>query len=112
MAIVKTTPNQTGTASPTGNNPSRGSEVTKAGASSSPRPVARPGAARAPQSAAKPGGAFIQETSAELKKVVWPSKEDVRGGTIVTVLLLVAFGAYIYGLDALFTWLFGSLGLS
>jgi preprotein translocase SecE subunit len=114
MAIVKTTPKQTGSSSPTGSAPNRSGqsvEVAKAGGAPSVRPAVRPGASRVPQSAPKPSRDFLSDTRAELKKVVWPSREDVRGGTIVTVLLLVAFGAYIFGLDRLFESLFNAIGV-
>ncbi len=74
----------------------------------SARPVVnRPGGV---QTAPKPTGAFFSEMGVELRKVVWPTWDEVRNGTIVTVLLLLAFGTYIFGLDSLFAWFFGRLG--
>jgi preprotein translocase SecE subunit len=99
MAIVKTTPKTVGNTG-SANRAAENQAVTKGGA----RPYAR-----APRSESKASGAFISETTAELKKVVWPSKEDIRAGTIVTVLLLIVFGAYISGLDWAFESLFKSL---
>lgn len=61
----------------------------------------------------KPGDSntFVQDTVAELKRVVWPSRETVRSGVLVTIGLLVFFSVYIYGLDQFFTVAFKALGL-
>ena len=53
---------------------------------------------------------FINETLAELKRVVWPTNEEVRSGTIVTVGLLIFFSFYIFVLDQLAEELFTALG--
>jgi len=77
--------------------------------------VARPTTGRtlAPsrsQAPAKPG-TFINDTMAELRRVVWPPRDQVSSGTIVTIGLLIFFGFYIYGLDRVIEWIFQSLGL-
>jgi len=54
---------------------------------------------------------FLADTRAELQKVVWPTVDDVRSGTIVTIGLLIVFGMYIFGLDFLVDKLFHALGL-
>ena len=60
---------------------------------------------------AKPGDSkeFLRDTVAELRRVVWPSREDVRAGVVVTIGLLVFFSLYIYGLDQLFGAIFSAL---
>ena len=45
--------------------------------------------------------AFIQDTLAELRRVVWPEKDARIAGTIVTLGLLVFFALFIFGLDTL-----------
>ena len=42
----------------------------------------------------------------ELKKVTWPSKNEVYSTTIVVILTTVFFGFYLYGLDILLSQLF------
>jgi preprotein translocase SecE subunit len=84
----------------------------------SPAPVQR--APRAPGRAAMPGGApvhapdtsrnFFGDMMTELKRVVWPSREEVQSGTIVTLGLLIFFSLYIAGLDFLAERFFQSLG--
>ena len=109
MAIVKTTPKETGSSAPNGKTPPSTKPVV---ATPTNRAAVRPSPTRGGvQTAPKPSRAFISDTIAELKKVVWPSVDDVRSGTIVTILLLIVFGAYIFGLDAFFAWLFESLDL-
>ena len=45
---------------------------------------------------------FFSEVKAELKKVTWPSKQEVYATTIVVVLTTVFFGFYLWGLDLVF----------
>ena len=52
-----------------------------------------------------PKKSFIKEVKAELKKVKWPSKEDMLKYSIATLAFIVIFGLYFYGLDALFAWI-------
>ncbi len=83
-----------------------------------PAPVQR--TPRTPGRAAMPGGAainapdssrnFFRDMITELKRVVWPSREEVQAGTIVTLGLLVFFSLYIFGLDFLAERFFQSLG--
>lgn len=46
---------------------------------------------------------FIQEARAELKKVVWPTKKQVINMTGIVIAVSVLVGAFIGGLDYLFT---------
>ena len=55
-------------------------------------------------------GRFISETTTELRRVVWPSREQVRAGTVVTIGLLIFFALYIFALDYIAHWLFAVLG--
>jgi preprotein translocase subunit SecE len=45
---------------------------------------------------------YFQQTYDELKKVVWPSRDDVIKLTIIVLVISVIVGAYIGGLDYLF----------
>ena len=49
---------------------------------------------------------LANEVSSELKKVTWPSKNEVYSTTIVVILTTVFFGFYLYGLDILLSQLF------
>ena len=119
MAIVRTTPRETGSGSDDGdNNPLAGKQLdrTKSVVNQGGRPLARPsrssGVAQRPASSAlQQGGAraFFDNTMAELRKVVWPTKEERNAGTIVTIGLLTFFALYILGLDKLVEALFVAL---
>jgi len=72
---------------------------------------ARPGTRTAAPARAGNAGQFISETQTELRRVVWPTRTEVRSGTIVTVGLLIFFAMYIFGLDYVAENLFKLLGL-
>ncbi|HZE87707.1 MAG TPA: preprotein translocase subunit SecE [Methylomirabilota bacterium] len=46
---------------------------------------------------------FLRETYDELKKVVWPTRNQVIRLTLVVISISVAIGLYIGGLDYIFT---------
>ncbi len=46
---------------------------------------------------------FILETYAELRKVIWPTRQEVVRLTLVVITISVAVGLYIGGLDFAFT---------
>lgn len=46
---------------------------------------------------------YLREVKAELKKVQWPTKDSLIESTILVVLVSVAVGAFLGGLDYLFT---------
>lgn len=48
---------------------------------------------------------YGEEVKAELKKVKWPSKEEMVKYSIAVMAFIIIFGLYFYGLDALFAWL-------
>lgn len=51
-------------------------------------------------------GQFLRETKAELKKVVWPSREDVVSSVIVviisTILIAIVLGLLDFGFTQAF----------
>jgi len=50
---------------------------------------------------------FVQEAITELKKVVWPTKQQVVKLTLIVVGVSLLVGAFIGGLDYLFTQMAG-----
>ena len=50
--------------------------------------------------------AFLQETYQELRKSVWPSKEDTARLTSVVIVLAIVAGFFLGGLDRIFSELF------
>jgi preprotein translocase subunit SecE len=47
---------------------------------------------------------FLKETKAELKKVTWPSRNEVTSTTIVVIIATVFFGFYLFFMDIIFSW--------
>ena len=45
---------------------------------------------------------FLKEVRAELRKVVWPSREEVRNYSIIVLITVVVFTAFVAVLDYLF----------
>jgi preprotein translocase subunit SecE len=48
---------------------------------------------------------FLREVRAELKKVTWPSKNEVYSTTVVVVCATIFFGFYLFFMDVVFSWL-------
>ena len=47
---------------------------------------------------------FLKEVRAELKKVSWPSRNEVYSTTLVVIIAMLFFGFYLYLMDAVFSW--------
>jgi preprotein translocase subunit SecE len=47
---------------------------------------------------------FLREVRAELKKVTWPSRNEVYSTTLVVIIATLFFGFYLFFMDALFSW--------
>jgi preprotein translocase subunit SecE len=47
---------------------------------------------------------FLKETRAELRKVTWPSRNEVTSTTIVVIIATVFFGFYLFFMDIIFSW--------
>lgn len=45
---------------------------------------------------------FFRDTKSELKKVVWPSKADIKTNTIVVLVVVLIAAVVLIALDALF----------
>ena len=46
---------------------------------------------------------FLQETYSELRKSVWPSREETSRLTVVVIVLAIAAGFFLGGLDRIFS---------
>jgi len=47
---------------------------------------------------------FIREVKAEVKKVTWPSRNEVYSTTLVVILASIFFGFYLFFMDVIFSW--------
>ena len=50
---------------------------------------------------------FFRDSKSELKKVVWPSKEDVKTNTIVVLITVAIAAVVMIALDAIFGGILG-----
>ena len=48
---------------------------------------------------------YVKESIEELKKVTWPTWEELKGSTLVVMLFSVIMGLYTAGLDVGFSWI-------
>jgi len=48
---------------------------------------------------------YVKESKSELNKVVWPTKQETLRMSIIVIAISLFVGAYISGLDAVFTTL-------
>lgn len=52
---------------------------------------------------------FIRDTRAELRKVTWPTREQATNLTVLVLAVSAAVGAFLGGLDYVFSQLFALL---
>jgi preprotein translocase subunit SecE len=45
---------------------------------------------------------FFRDTSGEMKKVTWPTRNEVVGTTAVVIVATVVFALYLWGCDVVF----------
>jgi preprotein translocase SecE subunit len=60
------------------------------------RPERHPAVRRAQPVEERRRGNFVQESWAELKKVEWPSQNQVIQGTVVVLIACLVVGSYLY----------------
>jgi len=83
----------------------------------SARPLPRSGARAAPRGEGRSGLAavaswrprFVMDIINELRKVVWPSRQDTVHLTIVVVIVAILVGAVLGSIDIGFGWLIDNL---
>lgn len=49
-------------------------------------------------------GKFLSEVKSELSKVVWPTRQEFIGSTIIALILICAFAIYLGAIDLFFSW--------
>ncbi|MBM3886708.1 preprotein translocase subunit SecE, partial [Candidatus Dependentiae bacterium] len=45
---------------------------------------------------------FVNETKSEVKKITWPSRDELIGSVIIVCLLVVVFAAILGSMDGVF----------
>lgn len=46
---------------------------------------------------------FLSESKSELKKVTWPSRDEVKGSTLVVIVLTGLLAGFIFIFDTIFS---------
>ena len=52
---------------------------------------------------------FVRDSRMELRKVVWPTREETMQTTIVVAVMVVVLALILWGLDGILVWLIGFL---
>src|SRR6266850_5104540 len=48
---------------------------------------------------------FLRDTRAEMRRVSWPTANEVKNTTIITLIAVVFFAAYLFGVDRILSFL-------
>lgn len=59
----------------------------------------------------QPFAEFLINTEAEINKVTWPTKKEVKASTAVTVVLVVMMGVFLFVADTFWKWMLTMLGI-
>jgi preprotein translocase subunit SecE len=64
-------------------------------------------------------GQFLRDVRAEMKRVSWPTAREVKNTTIITLVAVIFFGLYLWGIDQAIVqlgrfggWLLSLIGLA
>ena len=55
-------------------------------------------------------GAYLRDVRGEMKKVTWPSKNDMIKTTVAVIIISLFFGVYLFGIDFIFARIFRQIG--
>ena len=48
---------------------------------------------------------FLRDTRAEMRRVTWPTANEVKNTTIITLIAVVFFALYLFGIDRVWAFL-------
>ncbi|HVK37534.1 MAG TPA: preprotein translocase subunit SecE [Candidatus Kapabacteria bacterium] len=49
---------------------------------------------------------FVSDVGSEMKRVSWPSREQLQESTIVTIVTVLAITVFVYAVDMIFSQIF------
>ena len=52
---------------------------------------------------------FLRDTRAEMRRVSWPSANEVKNTTIITLVAVIFFALYLFGIDRVWAFLIDHL---
>jgi preprotein translocase subunit SecE len=55
---------------------------------------------------------FVRDTRAEMRRVSWPTANEVKNTTIITLIAVVFFAVYLFGVDRVWSFLIEHLKTS
>jgi preprotein translocase subunit SecE len=47
---------------------------------------------------------FLKDARAELRKVTWPSRNEIVNTTLVVIVAVLFFGFFLFFMDVIFSW--------
>lgn len=47
---------------------------------------------------------YFKSTKADLKKVTWPTKDQLKNNTIIILTFIILMGIFLFAFDSLFGW--------
>ena len=50
-------------------------------------------------------GQFLRDTRAEMRRVSWPTANEVKNTTIITLIAVIFFALYLFGIDRVWAFL-------
>jgi len=50
---------------------------------------------------------FVSDVGSEMKRVSWPTREQLQESTAVTIVTVLAIALFVYVIDLIFTAVFG-----
>jgi preprotein translocase subunit SecE len=53
---------------------------------------------------------FLRDTRSEMKRVSWPTAKEVKNTTLITLVAVVFFAVYLFGVDHVWAFLITQLG--
>jgi preprotein translocase subunit SecE len=92
-----------------------GGDMTEETSAAISKPDTRPAPGHRPKKAAHEAGLverisqFLRDTRAEMRRVSWPTLVMVRNSTLITLVAVVFFAVYLFGIDRLWTFLIDNL---
>ncbi len=54
-------------------------------------------------------GQFLISVLAELQKVTWPSKDDVKNSTVITLVVMIVMSLYMGGAQAVVSFIYDTI---
>jgi preprotein translocase subunit SecE len=52
---------------------------------------------------------FLHDVRSEMRRVSWPSTTEIKNTTIITLIAMIFFAAYLFGVDEIWAFLIGQL---